>query len=407
MQTGIVIMDEEQRRRNERMAIHAVGFLSMAFSLTLSCGALSLAHARPKLQDTSAKQAQFLEIGDAKIYYQECGSGPTIVLLHDGLLGSSTWDDVWSPLCLNFHVLRYDRRGFGRSDSPKSSFSPTADLLALLQHTNSKQAVVVGNSSGAALAIDFALEHPEVVQGLFLIGPVVHASIESSAYFVERGQKNNAPLENNDVLAAAENWSRDRFLFAAGAEAARKKFLDAIMKYPQSLRYAGNLEIRPPAAGSRLPEIQAPTIIMTGEYDIADVHAFAGVIQFGVRDSVRVVVKYAGHLIQLEQPTEVVDRISRFVVRAARKAVNIDSKTLEAYAGRYRLGATTLTVVSKDKHLIIQLPDEPQFLFYAEADALFFTRTRDVEVEFARDSAGKVTELLIHQGGGTIRCLRL
>jgi len=390
----------------------AVGrFLAVSLFSFLTCTGLSSESAQAIPQVAVPEQGrpgQFLETDGAKIYYEECGSGPTIILLHDGLLASSTWDDVWPQLCAEFHVIRYDRRGYGRSDSPKSPFSPTGDLRAVLQHTNSKPAVIVGNSSGGALAIDFALEHPEMVEGLFLIGPVVHASIEGSTYFAERGQKNNAPLEKGDVQSAAENWSKDRFLIAEGHEAARRKFLDALLKYPQSLRYAGNLEIRPtPGAGSRLAEIQAPTIIVAGEFDIPDVQAYCGVIQFGVPDAVRVVIKNAGHLIQLEQPAEVADRISRFAKQANRKAVSVPAKTLETYAGQYSFSGTTLSVVPKDGHLIMRLPNRPDFHFYAQSDRRFFIRTRDVEAEFLRDSAGKVTELVLNQSGSLIRCPRL
>jgi hypothetical protein len=103
----------------------------------------------------------YLDIDGSKVYYEECGSGSSIVLLHDGLLHSITWDGVWAPLCQKFHVVRYDRRGYGRSDPAKASYSPAEDLHVLLQHLNVGRAVVVGNSSGASLAIDFALAHPD------------------------------------------------------------------------------------------------------------------------------------------------------------------------------------------------------------------------------------------------------
>ena len=72
----------------------------------------------------------YVDVGDSKIWYEECGSStpkPAVVLLHDGLMHSITWDDVWAPLCSKYHVLRYDRRGSaGRSQrrlrsSPKTT----------------------------------------------------------------------------------------------------------------------------------------------------------------------------------------------------------------------------------------------------------------------------------------------
>ena len=72
------------------------------------------------------------------------------------------------------------------------------------------RAILVGNSSGAGLALDFALAHPNMTEGLFLIGPVVHG-MPSSAYFLERGNRASAPLSDGDAKGAAENWSRDKY----------------------------------------------------------------------------------------------------------------------------------------------------------------------------------------------------
>ena len=58
----------------------------------------------------------FLNVENGKIYYQECGSGPqTVVLIHDGVLDSAVWNDVWPEFCRYFRTIRYDRRGYGHS----------------------------------------------------------------------------------------------------------------------------------------------------------------------------------------------------------------------------------------------------------------------------------------------------
>src|SRR5215471_16211629 len=73
------------------------------------------------------RSGNYLDISGSKIYYEQCGSGASIVLLHDGLVHAISWDGIWSPLCGKYHVIRYDRRGYGRSDRPKTPFSPTDD----------------------------------------------------------------------------------------------------------------------------------------------------------------------------------------------------------------------------------------------------------------------------------------
>src|SRR5438094_5886687 len=71
--------------------------------------------------DTPAPDKQtsgYLDVGGSKIYYETRGSGPAIILLHDGLLHAVTWDEVWQTLATKHEVIRYDRRGYGVSDLP-------------------------------------------------------------------------------------------------------------------------------------------------------------------------------------------------------------------------------------------------------------------------------------------------
>jgi 3-oxoadipate enol-lactonase len=267
------------------------------------------------------KQATgYLDVGGSKIYYETRGSGPAIVLLHDGLLHAVTWDEVWEPLAARHQVIRYDRRGYGRSELPTRSYSSTEDLRKLLTHLKVQQGMIVGSSSGGALAIDFAIAHPQMVDGLFLIGPVLHG-MEFSEQFRERARRNDEPMEHDDVKAWARNWSQDRFLIAGANETARRKIYEQLVENAEKLKkFDGALEEKlSPPASQRLSEIKAPSMIVIGEADIADVHAHCDAIKTGIRDSERFVVKDAGHLIQLEKPDEVAKRIEDFAERCERK----------------------------------------------------------------------------------------
>src|SRR5690348_7797203 len=139
------------------------------------------------VQSTAPNQKSgYLDLGGSKIYYEEAGEGSaTMVLLHDGLLGSESWNGVWDKLAAKYHVIRYDRRGYGRSEPAKRAFSPSDDLAKLLTRLKAQPAVIAGSSSGGALAIDFAIAHPEMVNGLFLIGPVLHG-MPYTEYFLAR-----------------------------------------------------------------------------------------------------------------------------------------------------------------------------------------------------------------------------
>jgi len=271
---------------------------------------------------SSTSVGKYADVGGSKIWYEECGPstpGPGVVLLHDGLLHSVTWDEVWKPLCSKYHVVRYDRRGYGRSDRARAPFVPEDDLLSILRIVHMDRTVIIGNSSGGGLAIDFTLAHPAMVSALFLIGPVVHG-MANSDYFIKRGEENDAPLSHGDVRAAAERWSRDRFLIAGNESAARKKLYDVLADNPQNLKFGGELEKHPsPSAVSRLSEITVPTLILVGEADIGDVFAYAGAIKAAVPSASFEIWKDVGHLIQAQRPADMVTRFDLFYSLAMTK----------------------------------------------------------------------------------------
>ncbi len=349
-----------------------------------------------------------LEISGSKIYYEECGSGPfAVVLLHDGLLHSVTWDAVWKPLCTKYHAVRYDRRGYGRSEAPKSQFAPTDDLFELLSHLRIEHAVLVGNSSGGALAIDFALAHPEMVEGLFLIGPVVDGMSVSTA-FIERGEKNMAPLKNGDAKGAAENWSKDRYLIGEGHDAARKRVYEVLADNPQNLKYTGEFEIRNARpSNSRLAEIHAPTSIVVGEFDISDVHAHAGAIEAGIPGAQRDIIINAGHLVQVEQPDVLMEKLGPFIDLQQRDTVSIPLDILQAYPGSYNSAHGVVTIGLEGSHLTMQIAGQPVFPLFAESPSKFFLKTADVEIEFKKNPAGKVSRADISQDGETLKAPRM
>jgi 3-oxoadipate enol-lactonase len=140
--------------------------------LLLVLPAVSLCSAQQPAASPGSVSSGFVEVDGGKLYYEESGQGrQTVVLIHDGVVNSAVWNDVWPELCKHFHTIRYDRRGFGKSPAATYWYSETDDLAALLHHLEVGHASLVGSSHGAQLAIDFTLAHPEIVQELVLLDP--------------------------------------------------------------------------------------------------------------------------------------------------------------------------------------------------------------------------------------------
>lgn len=118
---------------------------------------------------------------DLKLHYHEAGvgNGPTIVLLHGGGPGASSWSNFAKNipvLARQFHVLAVDQPGYGLSDKPGEhpqyfvhSSSALKDLLDTLGITD--RVHLLGNSLGGGAAVRFAIDYPERAGRLVLMGP--------------------------------------------------------------------------------------------------------------------------------------------------------------------------------------------------------------------------------------------
>jgi len=258
---------------------------------------------------SASPQGSLLEVGGAKLYYEECGSAPqAVVLVHDGVLHSAAWDDVWPDFCNHFHTIRYDRRGYGRSPVATQGYYATDDLAAILHHLKLKRVAIVGSSHGGEISINFTLDHPEMVQQLVLVGAVV-GGMPYTKHFLERGDALGKPLEKGDIKGAIAAAIKDKYLIAQGNDAAKRRMADILSANPQDLTHP-EMELPVKPGLPRLGEIHIPTLLLVGDADIPDVHAHAGAIQAGIPRGRRVVISDVGHLMYLEKPAE----FSRIVI---------------------------------------------------------------------------------------------
>jgi pimeloyl-ACP methyl ester carboxylesterase len=124
----------------------------------------------------------YLDLNGLKIYYEECGSGSAVILLHRRFtpLGG-VGGDVETAL-QQVSRRSFDRRGYGRSDPAKAPFSPDQDLQELMRPLQIERGALVGSASSSGLALDFAIAHPDKVEALFLIG---RSSVQCAALVAE------------------------------------------------------------------------------------------------------------------------------------------------------------------------------------------------------------------------------
>ena len=134
--------------------------------------------------------------------YEECGTGPTaVVLLHDGVVDSSVWEDVWPAFCKRFHTICYDRRGYGRSPATTKPYHEVDDLAALLSQRKISHAALVASSHGGEVALDFALRYAANVSQLVLVGASA-GGFPYSEHFLMRELANSKSEKPQDLIAA-------------------------------------------------------------------------------------------------------------------------------------------------------------------------------------------------------------
>src|SRR5215472_5178701 len=89
---------------------------------------------------------------DIEIHYEDQGAGQPVVLIHGYPVSGRAWDkQVPALLAAGYQVITYDRRGFGRSSQPAVGYDYdtfAADLHALLEHLDLRDAVLAGHSMG-------------------------------------------------------------------------------------------------------------------------------------------------------------------------------------------------------------------------------------------------------------------
>ena len=251
----------------------------------------------------SPTKTGYLEVPDGKLYYEVAGEGDWIVLVHDGNLHSVTWDEQFPVFSKSYRVVRYDRRGYGKSTYPGKPYSNIEDLAEVFRQLNIDKATLVGMSAGGGLVMDFALEHPDKVTGLVLVGAVV-SGYGYSEHFRTRGGNLSPQVLSDPAKLADYMCHKDPYTFYEGNPEARKRGYDYLLNSLQNYRMDKFNLLQGPRrpALPNLKEIKVPALIIVGEYDIPDCHAHAGAIETGIAGSQRVIINEAGHIVPLEQP---------------------------------------------------------------------------------------------------------
>jgi pimeloyl-ACP methyl ester carboxylesterase len=142
-------------------------------------------------QQLADPDSQFIEINGLSVHVKTTGQRePVFVLLHGFGASLYSWHAIMESLSRYGTVIAYDRPAFGLTERPmnwtgQNPYGPEAQvdlLLGLMDHFGVQQAILVGNSAGGTISMQFALAHPERVRALILVDPAAYAGGGSPAW---------------------------------------------------------------------------------------------------------------------------------------------------------------------------------------------------------------------------------
>ena len=262
------------------------------------------------------------------LHVVEEGAGEPIVLLHGHTLDLRVWDElspVWAAA--GYRVIRYDQRGHGRSASPPSGYGfgdHAADLAALLRSLDAAPAHLVGLSKGGGIALELALRSPALVRSLALVGPLV-PDYPLSAELLDSFRRFARAIRADGVeRATREVWVDHPLIASAAAHPACGCRLEAmVLAFPagEYLAAARDVPDRDWKVVDRLGEIAVPTLVVSGEHDVADFAAMARLVAERIPACELAVVPGCGHLVPLERGAAVARLVLEHLARVPAAAV--------------------------------------------------------------------------------------
>ncbi|MCI0553510.1 MAG: alpha/beta hydrolase [Anaerolineae bacterium] len=252
----------------------------------------------------------FVNVGDGKLWYEIGGEGDTLVLIHAGFVDSRMWDDQWDAFTERYRVIRFDQRGYGKSDPAQGPLSRRADLLRLLDGLEVERAVLLGCSMGGETAMDIALEHPERIPALIV------ASATPSGFEMQGAP----PRYVMEMMEAAQKGDLEQTsdlqirIWVDGPFREPEQVNSSVRQHAAEMNWipvkqgtfitadAQPINLLNPPASTRLKEIRMPTLIMAGALDDPEILRAADIMASEIESAQKVMLPNSAHLLNMENP---------------------------------------------------------------------------------------------------------
>jgi pimeloyl-ACP methyl ester carboxylesterase len=254
------------------------------------------------------------------LHHEETGGGAdTVLLLHGGTLDLRMWDEQVPFLASRRRVIRFDARGHGRSPTGTEPFRQCDDVARLLGALGVRRAHLVGLSMGGSAAIDTALEYPELVRSLVVMGSGTGAPTFEDPWMLDVMRRMASAQERAD----AAGWVEEFLLMGVVGPYREPAEVDAGVldrcreMATGTVRNHARPGAVPPAwvddSWERLGEIRVPALAFYGTLDAPDHLAMVERVSEGIRGCRLLPVEGAAHMPNMERPLDVNTALEAFL----------------------------------------------------------------------------------------------
>jgi pimeloyl-ACP methyl ester carboxylesterase len=255
--------------------------------------------------------------------YEDAGAGEAVVCIHGAFVAGAFRPLLSEPgLTDRYRLINYHRRGYAGS-SPAGEISSVVeeaqDCRSLLSQLGVRHAHVVGHSLGGAIALQLALDDPQLVRTLslleaaLLIGESVHLYRQGLLHSVQRYREAGAAVAVDEFLQMRWPGYRERLEHVLPG-AVEQAVADAATAFESDLPAA--LDFRFGAAEAR--RITQPVLVMRGEQSVALHPRFAETYRLlldWLPNAEGVVVPNSTHFLPVENPHGVAEALVGFYAR--------------------------------------------------------------------------------------------
>ncbi|MBC5804716.1 MAG: hypothetical protein DLM53_05800 [Candidatus Eremiobacter antarcticus] len=269
-----------------------------------------------------AAKTGFASVNGTQLYYEEAGEGTSVVFIHGLGLDRRMWDEQFQEFAGRYRVIRYDVRGFGKSDVPSDSpFRHVDDLRALLDYLAAPKSHIIGFSMGGIVALHHALLHPDATLSLVL----ADSALDGHPWSAEWDESVDAVWEHAakaGAKAGNDKWLEHDLFGPAREQPHVKAKLAQIVGESSGWNWVNESPVQgiDPRSIDRLHDISAPTIVIVGERDLADFRTIATTLTQAIPGARKVVIEGAGHMSNIEKAPEFNSIVSSFLEEVETRA---------------------------------------------------------------------------------------